>query len=251
MGKKVNPYSFRLGLSTNWKSRWYSKGFEYVKHLNEDLRIKQLIQKKLSDAGISKIEIERFSEQIKVTIFTSRPGVVIGRQGSALEELKAKIKVLIQSKDIDIVVDEIRKPEIVSAIVASSIARQIEKRIPYRRCCKQAIIKAMESKVKGCKIRVSGRLNGAEIARSETFSEGRIPLQTIRADIDYAGDAANTTYGKIGVKVWIYKGDLFQDRKQLKTYSKQADSVEVVIQEESKNNTKVAEKENIDTVIEI
>lgn len=251
MGKKVNPYSFRLGLSTKWKSRWYSKGWDYVVTLNDDLKIKNLIRENFRDAGISDIQIERFSEQIKITISTSRPGVVIGRQGSVLDGIKAKIKVLLQTKNIELVVDEIRKPEIVAANVASSIARQVEKRIPYRRCCKQAIARAMEANVKGCKIRIGGRLNGAEIARSEVFSEGRIPLQTLRANIDYYSESASTTYGKIGIKVWIYKGDLFQDRKKLKAM-KREDSVIVETENESTvQATTKEDKKDIDTVIEI
>jgi len=251
MGKKVNPYSFRLGITTSWKSRWYAKGMKYVNDLNQDLKIKSLIRGNLKNAGIADVHIERYADRISVTIFTSRPGVIIGRQGSSLDILKKKLSVLVQSRNLDIKVEEIRKPEIVASLVGNMIANQIERRFPYRRSCKQAIAKAMESGVKGCKIRVSGRLNGAEIARSEVFSEGRIPLQTLRANIEYHSEAAFTTYGKIGIKVWIYKGDVFADKKKLKAMRREEATVISEKKVEEKNDNLNIKKKNIDSVVEI
>lgn len=217
MGKKVHPYGLRLGITNTWKSRWYAAGAEYVKKLHQDIKMKALIRKVLHDAGITDINVERFSDRVQITLFTFKPGVVIGRQGAALDELKDKIQTMLQTKNIDLKVEEIRKPEVVASAITNLIARQIEKRVPYRRACKQAIEKATESGVKGIKIKVGGRLNGTEIARSEIFSKGRIPLQTLRADIDYFEEPALTSYGKVGIKAWVYKGDVFADRKKLKT----------------------------------
>jgi len=244
MGKKVNPYGFRVGVSKPWKSRWYAKGIEYVENLQKDLKIKKVIKTALNDAGISDIFIDRYSDRTSITIATSRPGVVIGRQGSVLEGIKDKICVLIQNRNVDIKVEEIRTPEVVASLVAQTVAKQISRRMPYRRGCKQAVEKAMESGAKGCKIRVSGRLNGAEIARSEVFSEGRIPLQTLRANIDYASESAATTYGKIGVKVWVYHGDMFADKKELKASKR----VEVIREEKPKEKIEVEKKEEQNTL---
>jgi small subunit ribosomal protein S3 len=255
MGKKANPYGLRVGISKPWKSRWYATGIEFVNNIQKDLKVKKLIKTSLGDAGISDIYIERSADQTGITIATSRPGVVIGRQGAALEELKAKICVLLQNRNVDIKVEEIRNPEVVASLIAQNIAKQIERRIPYRRSCKQAVEKAMETRVKGCKIRVSGRLNGAEIARSEVFSEGRIPLQTLRANIDYVSTSAATTYGKIGIKVWVYHGDMFADKKELKA-AKRVEFLEIEQPEVESKVEKVdqndnANKKNIDSAIEI
>jgi len=251
MGKKVNPYSFRIGVTVPWRSRWYAEGEKYIINLHQDLKIKKMIHSVLNDAGIADIHIERYADQITVTIFTSRPGIVIGRQGSNLEGLKAKIRVLLQAQGVDLKVEEIRKPEINATLIADLVSRQIKKRIPYRRSCKQAIEKAMESGVKGCKIRVSGRLNGAEIARSEIFIQGRIPLHTIRANIDYCKNSCYTTYGKIGVKVWVYKGDVFADKKKLKNKRKENTANTKEIRQEKRGSNQGKRNDVIDTAIEI
>jgi len=250
MGKKVNPYSFRIGISTPWKSKWYATGLEYITNLHQDLKVKKLIHSCLNDAGVADIEIERAAGRIVINIKTSKPGVVIGRQGASLTELKNKIVVLLQSKDIDLKVEEIRKPEVIASLVASSIARQIEKRMPYRRACKQALEKAMEMGVLGCKIRVSGRLNGVEIARTEVFIDGRIPLQTLRAEIDYFNDECQTAYGKIGVKVWIYKGDVFADKKKMKAVRREEGELKEKIKEAVEENVSEAPKDD-QSVIDI
>jgi len=251
MGKKVHPYSLRIGVTVPWRSRWYAEGEKYVVNLHQDLKIKKMIHSTLNDAGIADIHIERYADQITITIFTSRPGIVIGRQGSTLDALKDKIRILLQIRGVDLKVEEIRKPEINAALIGNLVARQVKKRIPYRRCCKQAIEKAMESGVKGCKIRVSGRLNGAEIARSEIFIQGRIPLHTIRANIDYAKEACSTTYGKIGIKVWVYKGDVFADRKKLKNKKRENTLNIKEIKQEKKEGDQVKRNNVIDTAIEI
>jgi len=248
MGKKVHPYSFRVGISFPWKSRWFAKGKNYVDNLQNDLKIKKLISSNLRNAGIADIQIERSSDKILIIIKTSRPGVIIGRQGSSLDELKAKLVVLLQNKNIEIKVEEIRKPELEASLVAELIASQIKKRFPYRRACKQAIAKTTEAvQIKGCKIRVSGRLNGAEIARSEVFIDGRIPLHTIRANIDYASIAAETTYGKIGIKVWIYKGEIFADKKRLKAKKREeGKTLEITLEKKEEKTNNI-----VDTAIEI
>ena len=218
MGQKVHPYAFRLGFIKNWKSRWFSKN-KYKELLEQDYLLRAFILKKLSRTGVNSVEIERSANFINIVIQTARPGLVIGRGGAGIEELKKEIERILFKKDpslskteVKLEVEEIRDSSSRAAVMASDICVQIEKRTPYRRVLKQTIDKIMQSReVKGAKIMVSGRLNGAEIARREWLKEGRIPLQTLRSDIDYVQATAYTTYGTIGIKVWIYKGEIFKD----------------------------------------
>jgi len=221
MGHKVHPFVFRIGIVTNWKSRWFSSK-NYKKFLEQDVRLREFVTKKLDKAGVNKIEVERSENSINVIVQTARPGLVIGRGGSGAEELKKEIKKLLQKhdpemKDLEVRLDieEIRQPNAQARVVALDIANQIERRLPYRRVIKQTLDKVMQNRdIKGAKIVVKGRLNGAEIARKEWLKKGRIPLQTLRSNIDYARATAYTTYGTIGIKVWIYKGEVFsQDEK--------------------------------------
>lgn len=223
MGHKVHPFVFRIGIVTNWKSRWFSSK-NYKKFLEQDVRLREFITKKLDKAGINKIEIERSVNSINVIVQTARPGLVIGRGGSGAEELKKEIKKVLQKldpemKDLEVRLDieEVRQPTAQARVVALDIANQIERRLPYRRIIKQTLDKVMQNRdIKGAKIMVKGRLNGAEIARKEWLKKGRIPLQTLRSDIDYARATAYTTYGTIGVKVWIYKGEVFDQEEKKK-----------------------------------
>ncbi|MBT3704558.1 30S ribosomal protein S3 [Candidatus Peregrinibacteria bacterium] len=209
MGQKVNPKVIRIGITRDWDSRWYAGKKEYAKLLHQDLEIEKAIRAKLTEGGISKIEILRTQGKVITNIYTSKPGIIIGRGGSVIEDLRT----LLEKKfkvTIAINIKEIKKPMIDAGTVAESIAQQVVKRVSYRRACKMAIEKAMETGAKGAKIKVAGRLNGVEIAREEFFSLGKIPLHTFRADIDYATATAQTTYGAIGIKVWIYKGEIFK-----------------------------------------
>jgi small subunit ribosomal protein S3 len=207
MGHKVNPISFRLQVNKNWKSRWFATA-DYAKFLHEDIKIREHIQKKLGvKAGISKVEIERNANLVTVIVFTSRPGVIIGRGGAGAVELKNELAKLVTSKIKDISIEEIRNPEMDAQIMADSVAQQLEKRIAFKRAAKGSLDKIIKAGAKGAKIMIGGRLNGAEISRSQFFAEGKIPLATLRADIDYGTSRAWTTYGILGVKVWIYKGD--------------------------------------------
>lgn len=216
MGHKVHPFIFRIGQVTNWKSRWFSRR-QYSDFLKQDVKLREFIMKKLSNAGINSIEIERSANLINIIIKTARPGLVIGRGGSGVEELKQEIKKVFDKitpestkTEIRLEIEEVKQPASQAAIVAMDLANQIERRFPYRRVIKQGLDKIMADKgIKGAKIKIKGRLNGAEIARKEWLSRGRIPLQTMRADIDYAQATAYTTYGTIGITVWIYKGEVF------------------------------------------
>lgn len=205
MGQKTHPIGFRLGFINNWDSNWYDEK-SFASKLKEDSMIRNYIKKRFDDAGISKIEIERTPKKITLTIHTSRPGYVIGKSGKEITHLEGELK-KITNKEIKVLVTEIKKPELDAQIVAEAIADQISKRVSYRRAIKTAIASSMRMGAEGIKIYCGGRLNGAEIARSEQFKEGRIPLQTLRANIDYASVAAQTIYGKIGVKVWICTGE--------------------------------------------
>ncbi len=211
MGQKVHPYIMRLGVTTDWKSKWFSDK-NYAKYLHDDLKIKKYLLQKLAQAGVADIVIERSAGQLTINIHTSRPGIIIGRGGQGIEELKKDLnKHITGQTKLNLNIVEIRQPDTVSAIVAQNIATQIEKRIPYKRAIKQAMERALQSRAQGIKIMVKGRLNNVDIARQETFSKGKIPLHTIRADIDYALRPAYTTNaGTIGVKVWIYKGEIFK-----------------------------------------
>lgn len=211
MGKKVSPYSFRLGITTDWKSKWFSRR-NFKDNLLQDIAIRKHLNKKLEKASVADILIERNSKEVNVIIHSAKPGMVVGRGGEAIGLLQKELKGLF-SNSFTVTVQEIRNPDADAALVAKSVAEQIERRFPFRRVCKMAVDKAKESKLKGIKIRVAGRLNGVDIARSETYNYGTVPLHTLRADIDYARAEANTTYGVIGIKVWTYKGLVFKSNK--------------------------------------
>jgi small subunit ribosomal protein S3 len=218
MGQKVNPVVFRIGHSEDWKSRWYYNKKSYRNFLRQDIRLREFLMKKLAKTGVERIEIERSANLMKVIIKTARPGIIIGRGGGGIEQLKEDIKRLISKEipstgktEIRLEVEEVKSPESQASIVAQNIAEQIERRIPYRRVLKQSIDKTIQIKtVEGVKIMIKGRLDGAEIARTEWLLKGKIPLQTLRAKIDYACGTAYTTYGTVGIKVWIYKGEMFE-----------------------------------------
>ncbi|MBM10276.1 MAG: 30S ribosomal protein S3 [Magnetovibrio sp.] len=207
MGQKVNPVGIRLGINRTWDSRWYAEG-NYADLLHEDLRIRNYLKKKLSQAGISKIVIERPAKKARVTIHTARPGVVIGKKGTDIERLRHKISSMTNS-EVHLNIVEVRKPEIDAQLVAENVAQQIERRVSIRRAMKRAVQSAMRMGAEGIRINCAGRLGGAEIARMQWYREGRVPLHTLRANVDYAEAPAVTTYGVCGVKVWIYKGDIW------------------------------------------
>ena len=211
MGQKTHPLGFRLGITQKHRSSWFELKEDYPKTLEEDYRIRTHIETSLSSAGISKIEIHRKSDQIELEIHTSRPGIIVGRSGAGIEKLKDDLnKILGTGKQLRINVSELAKPDSDAYLIAEFIAQQLEKRVAFKRATRQAIQKAQRVNIQGIKVQVSGRLNGAEIARSEWVREGRVPLQTLRADIDYATKRAQTTYGVLGIKVWVYKGDKFE-----------------------------------------
>ena len=206
MGQKVNPHGLRVGVIKDWDSKWYAEA-DFSDNLVEDYNIRKFVKKKLYSAGISKIEIERASDRVKVSIYTAKPGVVIGKGGADIEKLKAEVQKL-TTKKLSIDIKEIKRPDGDAQLVAENIAQQLENRISFRRAMKSCMTRTMKSGVKGIKTAVSGRLGGADMARTEFYSEGTIPLQTLRADIEYGFAEADTTYGKVGVKVWIYKGEV-------------------------------------------
>jgi small subunit ribosomal protein S3 len=213
MGQKVNPHGFRVGIIKDWDSIWYADKANFSKFLVEDNKIRKFIKKKLFSAGVSKMVISRTTERVKVTIHTAKPGVIIGRNGAAIQELTTLVKAIVDPKTkvlLDIV--EIKRVELDSQLVAESIAKQLEDRVSFRRAMKQAMGRTMKMGAKGIKTAVSGRLGGADMARTEHYHEGTTPLQTLRADIDYGFAEADTTYGKIGVKVWIYKGEILPQK---------------------------------------
>jgi len=214
LGRKVHPYGFRIGIIRDWKARWYAEGQKYAELLHEDFAIRQSIRSEMERAGISSIEIERFPKQVSITIWTARPGIVIGRKGTSINALKRKLEELTEGKRVRIEVQEVEKPDLDAYLVAENIAQQLEKRISFRRAMKQAIGRAMRAGAKGAMVTCSGRLAGAEMARRQTFREGRVPRHTLRADIDYAQGEALTTFGRIGVKVWIYKGDILPEKSR-------------------------------------
>jgi len=207
MGQKVNPIGLRVGVNRTWDSIWYEDKKNYAKYLHEDLAIKEYVEKEKKSAGISRVAIDRFPDRVNVNIHASRPGVLIGKKGSDIEALKEKLQ-KIASKNVYINIIEVKKPEKNASLIAQQIAQQVEGRFPYRRAVKQAITNAMRTGALGIKVVCSGRLNNAEMARQEAYKEGRIPLHTLRADIDYGFAEALTTFGLIGVKVWIYNGDV-------------------------------------------
>jgi small subunit ribosomal protein S3 len=208
MGQKTNPIGLRLGIIKSWESRWYSEK-DYSKLLQEDINLRKFLMKRLSTAGISKIIIERPAKLANITLHTSRPGVIIGKKGSDIEKLKKSISKMV-SGDVNINILEVKKPELDSQLVADNIAQQLEKRVAFRRAMKRAVQSAMRLGAGGIRVNCSGRLGGAEIARTEWYREGRVPLHTLRADVDYGVSRANTTYGICGVKVWIFKGEKFE-----------------------------------------
>jgi len=212
MGHKVNPYGFRLGITTAWTSNWYAERSAYGENLNKDIAVRGFLFKKLSHASVSKIVIERPSKSARVTIHTARPGIVIGKKGEDIEKLRQDVSRIMGLKPdvVHISVEEIRKPELDAKLIAESVAQQLERRIMFRRAMKRAVTNAMRLGAGGIKIQVGGRLNGAEIARSEWYREGRVPLHTLRAYVDYATAEAKTTYGVIGVKVWVFNGEVFE-----------------------------------------
>ncbi|WNO09710.1 30S ribosomal protein S3 [Teredinibacter sp. KSP-S5-2] len=207
MGQKVHPTGIRLGIVKKHTSTWYANKLEYADKLNEDLQVRDLIQKSLAHASVSRIDIERPANTARVTIHTARPGVVIGKKGEDVEKLRAEVSKMM-NVPVQINIEEIRKPDLDAALAAQSVASQLERRVMFRRAMKRAVQNAMRQGAKGVKVQVGGRLGGAEIARTEWYREGRVPLHTLRADIDYATAEASTTYGIIGVKVWIFKGEV-------------------------------------------
>lgn len=211
MGQKVNPNGMRLGINKDWEAKWYANKSDYSKYLFNDIKIREFFGNR-KDSGISKIEIERNNKRTEVIVHTSKPGILIGRGGEEIEKLKKNLKKLV-NEDIQISIVDVKKADINAQLVANNIANQIENRASFRMAQKRAIRNAMKAGAKGIKTLVSGRLNGADMARSEGYSEGTTPLHTLRADIDYATAEANTTYGKIGVKVWIYKGEILPSKK--------------------------------------
>ena len=211
MGQKVHPIGMRVGIIRDWDAKWYAEK-EYAEFLHEDLKIRKFIASKLADAAVSTVEIERAANRVNISIHTAKPGMVIGKGGSEVENLRKELNKL-TGKRVHINIVEIKKPDLDAKLVGEGIARQLENRVAFRRAQKQAIQRTMRSGAKGIKTQVSGRLNGADIARSEGYSEGTVPLHTLRADIDYAWEEADTTYGKLGVKVWIYRGEVLPTKK--------------------------------------
>ena len=216
MGQKVNPHGLRVGIIKDWDSRWYAEDHMFGDNLVEDYKIREYLKKKLYSAGVAKIEIEKKANTVKVSIHTAKPGIVIGKKGEDIEKLKNEISKF-TDKQVFVNIVEIKQPDLSAQLVAESIASQLERRISFRRAMKGAMSRAMKLGAKGIKTTCSGRLGGAEIARSEHYHEGTIPLQTLRADIDYGFAEANTTYGKIGCKVWIYKGEVLAEARKPKS----------------------------------
>ncbi len=212
MGQKVNPIGFRVGVIRTWDSRWFAGGPLYAIQLHEDIRLRKYLKAKLKHAGVAKIEMERAAKKLKIIISTARPGVVIGKKGAGIDSLKEEVQRM-TTNEVFVNIQEIRKPDMDSQLVAENIAMQLEKRVSWRRAMKKAIASAIRSGVRGIKIKVSGRLDGAEIARTEWYNEKSVPLHTLRADIDYGTAEALTAYGIIGLKVWIYKGDVLSARE--------------------------------------
>src|SRR3982074_3097367 len=225
MGQKVNPIGIRLGITRDWTSRWHAGKRPSPMHVHTDFRVREFLKQKLAEASVSRSLIERPAKKVNITIQTARPGIVIGKKGEDIEKLRQETAKLLSMavSDVRINIAEIRKPELDSQLVADSIAQQIEKRVMFRRAMKRAVMSTMRSGALGVKVRVSGRLNGSEIARTEWYREGRIPLHTFRADIDYGLSEAHTTYGVIGVKVWIFKGEVF-DKAELAQQASEAEA---------------------------
>ena len=215
MGQKINPIGFRLAVNRNWSSRWYANSRQFAGMLAEDIKVRAFLKKKLAHASVGRVLIERPAKDARITIFSARPGVVIGKKGEEIEALKAELRRLMGVQQVHVNIEEIRKPEIDAQLIADSIAQQLEKRIMFRRAMKRAMQNAMRLGAQGIKIMSAGRLNGIEIARTEWYREGRVPLHTLRADIDYGTGEAKTNYGVIGIKVWVYKGEVMTKAEAL------------------------------------
>lgn len=226
MGQKVNPHGMRLGINKDWSSIWIADKKSFSKYLIEDHKIRNYINKKHATSGVSKIDIERTASRLTIDIYTSRPGVLIGNKGSGVEALKKDILKLTENKNVNINIREVKKVDLDAMIVSQSVCAQLEKRIGFRRAMKQAMQRVMRAGAKGCKVMISGRLDGAEMARSEYYQEGTLPLHTFRSDIDYASSTARTTYGALGVKVWICKGEIL-GRKEPKTFKSEGGNANV------------------------
>ena len=214
MGQKVHPTGIRLGIVTDYTSKWYANSKEYANYLNSDIKVREFLKNKLSQASVSKIQIERTAGNANITIYTARPGLVIGKKGEDIERLRQEVTKMMKLPVVHINIEEIRKPELDAQLVAEGIAQQLERRIMFRRAMKRAVTNTLRLGALGVKVCVAGRLNGAEIARTEWYREGRVPLHTLRADIDYGFAEAKTTYGIIGVKVWIFKGEVIGKREE-------------------------------------
>lgn len=228
MGQKVNPIGIRLGITRDWTSKWYAATRNFPSFVYTDFVVRELLKKKLSEASVSRIQIERAARKVNITIHTARPGVVIGKKGEDIEKLRGQVAKLVKMPVVDVRINiaEIRKPELDALLVAESIAQQLERRVMFRRAMKRAVTNTMRIGALGIKVRISGRLNGAEIARTEWSREGRIPLHTFRADIDYGLAEAKTTYGIIGIKVWIFKGEVFNTPEFKPTIDGQSQAAE-------------------------
>jgi small subunit ribosomal protein S3 len=213
MGQKVSPNGLRLGINKTWQSRWFATK-DYAKFLNEDIKIREFLEDQLLNAGIAKIEIERTADEIKIDVYTSKPGVVIGKRGANINDIREILQREV-TKNVQLNIVEVKKPEIIAKLVAEGIASQLEGRVSFRKAMKKAVSLAMKAGAKGVRVQCAGRLGGAEMARTEWYREGRVPLHTLRADIDYGMAEAKTTFGKIGVKVWIYLGDTIFDKSEL------------------------------------
>ena len=214
MGQKVNPYGFRLGVTTDWKSRWFATREEYVDYLIEDWKIRDYLMNKLPNAAISRVEIERTRDRLRIDVHTARPGIVIGRRGAQADELRSDLTKLTGNAKVQLNIQEIKQPELDAALIAQGVADQLVGRVAFRRAMKRAVQNAQKAGAKGIRVQCSGRLGGAEMSRTEWYREGRVPLHTLRADIDYGFREAHTTYGRIGVKVWIYKGNILPYKPQ-------------------------------------
>jgi small subunit ribosomal protein S3 len=247
MGRKVHPYGFRIGTTRDWQAKWYADK-HYADFLQEDVKVRQAVRDKYAEAGVSMVEIERQASKVAVTIYTARPGIVIGRGGQRVDEVRRFLESLIDKK-IQLNIQEIRQPELDAYLVARSIAEQIERRVAYRRAMKQAIFRTLQAGALGIKIKCSGRLAGAEIARSQMMHQGRVPLHTLRADVDYGFTEAHTTMGRIGVKVWIYRGDILPEVGQTAVEESPVEAIidEVVSEEKTVDN---AEAPVIEGVVE-
>ena len=237
MGQKINPIGFRLGVTKNWSSKWYASSKNFADLLNNDIKVREFLNKKLANAAVSKIVIERPAKNAKITIFTARPGIVIGKKGEDIETLRSSIQGLM-GIPVQLNIEEVRKPELDATLIAQSIAQQLEKRVMFRRAMKRAMQNAMRLGAQGIKIMSSGRLNGIEIARSEWYREGRVPLHTLRADVDYGVARAQTTYGIIGIKVWVFKGEVYEDAQKTKVL----DDTYEVLEDKPKKTIKAATK---------